>query len=358
MAVLIAATTVDAVDVELASAKPAHTVRHVPMAALRPRLVTDRVPLAGDVVLARVTEVGQHKRIELVGGRKADLFAGDTVLVAYGARYAPDQYEAAIPDGLGPCQLVAAGGIAAVVQSSHAMMTTATQLEPLGLLVDVDDRTVNLRDHAPIVPRNVRQPCGPPWTVLVAGTAMNAGKTTVAAHIVKGLSRMGYRVGAAKVTGTGSGGDTWLMRDAGAVRVVDFTDGGYASTFQVPANEVTALAGALLDELAAEPVDPVDAVVVELADGLLQTETAGLLATPEFTGRVDAAVFAAGDALGGVMGVQRLIDLGLPVRMASGRFTAAPLAVREARAALGVPVVLSKDFAEPEVVGRLIAPAT
>ena len=43
--------------------------------------------------------------------------------------------------------------------------------------------------------------------LIVAGTAMNAGKTTAAARLIKGLQRAGLRVGAAKVTGTGAGGD-------------------------------------------------------------------------------------------------------------------------------------------------------
>jgi hypothetical protein len=189
--------------------------------------------------------------------------------------------------------------------------------------------------------------------VLVAGTAMNAGKTTVAANLVRGLSGGGVRVGGAKVTGTGAGGDTWLMSDAGAARVLDFTDGGYVSTFGVPVGELTALAHALVGELAAESVD---VVVIEVADGLLQPDTAGLLSAPDFAGLVDAVVFAAGDALGAVAGVHRLTELGLPLRMVSGRFTAAPLAVAEARAAFDLPVVVSKDFADPAVARLLLRP--
>lgn len=337
--------------VELASTKAAHTVRHVSTSALKPRLVTDRVPAAGDVVLARVTALGQHRRLELRSGRKAELFVGDKVLVAYGARYAPDQFEAVVPGNLGPCELVAAGGVAAAVRSSHATMAGATRLEPVGLLADETGRTVNLRDFAPVTRFPLPVPGKRPRTVLVVGTAMNAGKTTVAANVVKGLCGKGMRVGAAKVTGTGSGGDTWLMADAGAARVLDFTDGGYVTTCGVPVDELGALATALIGELAAEQAD---AVVVEVADGLLQPETAGLLCRPEFTALVDAVVFAAGDALGAVAGVRRLTELGLPLRMVSGRFTAAPLAVQEAQAVIPLPVVPSKDFADPAVVGALL----
>jgi hypothetical protein len=57
-------------------------------------------PRAGDVVLARVEKIGQHPRIELPDGRRATLFTGDEVLVAYGNRYAPDQFEAEVPRDL------------------------------------------------------------------------------------------------------------------------------------------------------------------------------------------------------------------------------------------------------------------
>ena len=51
------------------------------------------VPRAGDVVLARVDKLGQHAAIMLPDGRRASLFEGDEILVAYGDRYAPDQFE-------------------------------------------------------------------------------------------------------------------------------------------------------------------------------------------------------------------------------------------------------------------------
>src|SRR5471032_1016918 len=51
------------------------------------------VPHAGDVVLARVHKLGQHAAIQLPDGRRATLFEGDEILVAYGDRYAPDQFE-------------------------------------------------------------------------------------------------------------------------------------------------------------------------------------------------------------------------------------------------------------------------
>jgi hypothetical protein len=71
---------------------------------------SDVAPVAGDVVLARVAGLGQHQRLESPHSRRQTLFPGDEVLVAYGHRYAPDQFEAEVPADLGPVHLIAAGG--------------------------------------------------------------------------------------------------------------------------------------------------------------------------------------------------------------------------------------------------------
>lgn len=177
-------------------------------------------PTAGDLVIARVTRLGLHQRIELPTGRRSNLYEGDHILVAYGARYAPDQFEAVVPDDLGPCELVAGGGVAARVLSRHREVREATRITPVGLLVDRGGQILNLRRWA----IQERGRVGNPLVIAVVGTSMNAGKTTAASKLIRGLVRSGLRVGAAKVTGTGSGGDVWSMLDAGACEVVDFTD--------------------------------------------------------------------------------------------------------------------------------------
>ena len=55
-------------------------------------------PNAGDVVLARVTEIGKHKRLEGHNSRRQTLFLGDTIVVSYGSRYAADQFLAVLPN--------------------------------------------------------------------------------------------------------------------------------------------------------------------------------------------------------------------------------------------------------------------
>lgn len=133
--------------------------------------------------------VGHHRRIELRNGRKAELFPGDEIVVCYGNRYAPDQFEATVPDDLGQCHLVAAGGLASRCLTRHASAHEATIIEPVGLLADADCRPVNLaRWSLQPVATDHRPP-----TVAVLGTAMNAGKTSTAASLVHGLAGAGLR---------------------------------------------------------------------------------------------------------------------------------------------------------------------
>ena len=305
-------------------------------------------PRAGDLVLAEVTSLGQHTRLELPSGRRAQLYRGDEIVVAYANRYAPDQFEAEVPLDLDDCHLVAAGGIASRLISRNSRIKRPTRIRPLGLIGDTQGRPLNLREWA-LDSRSIPKTLPP--VIVVAGTAMNAGKTTAAASLIKGLVRAGKRVGAAKVTGTGAGGDYWQMTDAGAAEVVDFTDAGYASTYLLASHEVEKVFLRLLSHLSNQGMD---AIVVEVADGILQAETADLLASPGFSYYCERLVFAAGDAMGAVAGAQWLLARGLEVGALSGSLTTSPLAVREASTALGLPVLSKRELAEPDIAVGLI----
>ena len=93
-------------------AKKAFVTRRVPTNDMETLISGNLRPSPGDLLLATVQELGKHKRLELRNGRRARLNPGDEIVVAYGNRYAPDQFEALISEDLGACDLVAAGGIA------------------------------------------------------------------------------------------------------------------------------------------------------------------------------------------------------------------------------------------------------
>ena len=290
-------------------------------------------PQPGDLALTTITRIGHHKRLELRDGRRAHLFAGEDVVVVYGNRYAPDQFEAIIPDQLVPCHLVAAGGIASQMVFKHDAVRNPTQLTPVGLISDTSGRIVNLRDFAlpPMAMIDRRPP-----VIAVAGSSMNAGKTTAAAGLIRGLTLAGLRVNAGKATGTGAGCDIWHFKDAGAKRVMDFLDTGHPSTYLLPPSQVKRNFLTLLSHLSEAGTD---IIVIEIADGLYQSETAALIASNTFARHVDAVVFAALDPLSGVHGVARLRSWGVKTVAVSGVVTRSPLSMRELQDAIDLPIL-------------------
>ena len=328
-------------------AKAAYTTRRADFGNVEQLLNNGARPKIGDLILARVEKIGQHQRIELANGRRARMFVGDEIVVAYGNRYAPDQFEAMIPDRLTTCHLVAAGGIASQFLTKHSAMKDPTVIAPIGLLGNAQGRPINLADFA-MKTINCKQ--SRPLTLAVVGTTMNAGKTTTAASLIKGLRKAGIRTGAAKISGTGSGGDIWFMKDSGAEPVLDFVDAGFPSTYNIDFNDVERIVTTLVSNLYAAGVE---AIVLEVADGLYQKETAKLMSSNVFRRNVDGIIFAASDAMGAKAGIEWLHQFDVPILAISGALTRSPLAIREAREAVDMEV-LTKEALSSATVADLI----
>lgn len=319
------------------------------MCALR----TDLVPKSGDLVLARVERLGQHFRLHLPNGRSKSLWPGDEIVVAYADRYAPSQYEAFVPGDLGPCNLAAAGGIAARVVASNAKLgKRPTEIEPIGLIcADPDAPALNLADFAlPALPRADRLIT----TLAVVGSAMDSGKTSALAHLAKGVSRLGVKVGYAKLTGTAAGGDPWLLVDAGADPVLDFTDLGFASTYRIPTSTLERVCEQLVLRLQRAGAE---VALLEIADGLFQPETAALLASARLRSLVDGLLYASVDALGAAHGAGLIHAQGHRLLGLTGMLAAAPLLVREAQRATDLAVYDRSELADASVAAKLLAAA-
>jgi hypothetical protein len=331
----------------------AHTTRRV----LRQQALSigrqPMAPRAGDLILARIDALGFHRALQLPDGRKRNLFPGDEIVVAYGNRYASNQFEAIVPKTFGPCHLVAGGGVAAKARSWHARISNGpTVITPVGYVLDADDRRVNLTDYAMVALDHPPSPT--PVTLAVVGSSMDAGKTGTCAFLVRGITQAGLRVGYAKVTGTGAGGDSWLLNDAGANPVLDFTDVGHVSTYRLPLPELERVLVNLVSHVARTEVD---AIVLEIADGVLQQETAALLQSRVFSDLVGGVMLAAGDATGAVACNDWLARHNIPVLGLGGVLTAAPLQRSEAEAATGLPTYTREDLAQAQVARAILAKA-
>ncbi len=332
-------------------AKRSFVTRRVPENDMYGLLYEGAKPKRGDLVLARITELGHHKRIERIDGRRARLYPGDEVILCFGDRYAPDQFESKVPDSMSPCHMVAAGGIASEALCWHKRISGPTEIEPIGLITNAAGKVLNIADYAlqlPVTP--LPEADHIPCTVVV-GTSMNAGKTTTAAHLIHGLNKAGYKVGAMKITGTGAGGDLWLMQDSGAHQVLDFTDAGFPTTFNAPADQVVSVFEILSNALINMGCN---ALVVEIADGLYQQETQQILQYSSFKTRFNGVLFAAREAMGASGGAEWLLQEGYQVLGISGQICASPLAQREAAQVLSLPVYDLDTLSCPEIAPGLL----
>lgn len=308
-----------------------------------------RVVRPGDVVLAEVTKLGQHRRLQLASGRYRALNVGDLFIAAAGCRYAADQFE-----GRGeirsdePCALLAGGGVVGVLETQNAAMGMPTAVRLIGVVADTAGKRITLGRYGQ--PANGERP---PRVIAVVGSGMNAGKTTAAAALVRGLHRSGLRVGAIKATGTGSFGDLQAYDDAGAHWVGDFALTGMASTYRQPVERLAADIDTLLAHAGQQGCQ---AAVVEIADGLLQPETRALLTDPRSRQWIDGMLYAASDALSALGGLDLLARWGWKPLAVSGLVTRAPLAVRELQAARPIDVWGREELADPALANRLVLP--
>ena len=295
---------------------------------------------SGDLILARVVEVGQHRGIQLTSGRRASLFPGDLIVMPCAARYAPDQFEGLAEISAAGADMLAGGGCLGRAVAKNERVRHATRVLPLGCLADRAGQTLNLERYA--LGDALFQTTVP--VIAVVGTAMNSGKTLATAQLSHGLRLAGLRVGAIKATGTGSFGDYHQYLDSGAHFVADFSDAGMATTYLMPLDRVKSGIDRLL--YAAEQA-ACDVVVMEIADGILQRETAALMQDAALRARLSGLVFACGDAVAACGGVERLRSLGHKVDVLTGLVSCSPMASAEAQQATGVRVITKNDLADP-----------
>jgi hypothetical protein len=269
------------------------------------------------------------------------------VVAACGARYAADQFEGVARIDAEGADLLAGGGCIGTLRVRHAGMKRPTRVVPLGLLANAEGRVLNLAGYA-------LAPVGRPATLPalgVVGAGMNAGKTTAVAALVHGLGRAGYRVAALKATGTGAFGDYNAYVDAGAHHVADFTDTGMVSTYLETPERIARSLDTLLAEAARTGCD---VAVVEFADGVLQRETAALLADATVRAAFAGFLYAVPDALAGLGGCVALRGMGIEPVALTGRISQSPLSVNEVEQATGLPVLGRELLADPAPAAALL----
>jgi hypothetical protein len=302
--------------------------------------ITWRAPqgaLPGDLLLCEVVRTGLHGRVETTAGSRQKLYAGDRIVCALANRYATSLLEAVARTDNDHADMVSASGLCGTVIAGTAKTANPTRLRLIARAY-INDHPLNLR-------RLPRAAVGPPGTepqwIIVVGSAMDTGKTTACASLIRGLVDAGHTVGAAKLTGTASGRDFGSYRDAGAHPVVDFLDAGWASTAGCTPDELRDITNYLNARLRASSVT---FGVIEIADGLLQRETRLVLETINASNPEPKVVVTTRESIAAAAAVAWLTSIGLEVVALTGLLTNSPLARKEAEFASGVTTVRTNEL--------------
>lgn len=297
----------------------------------------DKTPEAGDLVYGRIAHLVQHVALENKQGRIHAMNEGTRAIFVLGNRYAPDYYEGFVPEELPKeLDLLARSGIIGTAKTRSTMVKDPTQVKVLGYVCDSEGKVLNTRQFNKIIPKTTVKSANRARLILSVGTSMNSGKSYTAAACCWAVSTMGHTVRAAKVTGTASLKDILLMEDNGASPVADFTYLGYPSTYMLSEDEVLGIFNTLDLKYANSPRNY---WVVELADGILQRETAMLLHSPDVRSRIYKLIFNARDAFAAIGGLTILKnEFDLVPDAISGICSSSPLGIRELQGYTDLPI--------------------
>lgn len=269
----------------------------------------------GGVIAARVlTAKSTYNTLELPSGRFSQVKPGDVIAGALGHRKALFGYSGHVPDAVAPgdkLHVLNLGGVIGVHDGGSPDLGAPFEVEVLGQVL-----------HFPIlgerigVPAHISQGALPTEerldvqgipVVAIVGSCMSAGKTAAACSLVQSFNHRGLRVSAGKTTGVSLRRDIHAMADAGARKVLIFTDLGIVTTTPETAPRA---ARTILTDLARERPD---VIVLELGDGLLGLYGVHeILASEDLRSSFAAVVLAASDpvaAWGGARLLRERYDL-------------------------------------------------
>lgn len=255
----------------------------------------------GDYVIGEITNTGNDQmQIELTNGRMRSFMKGDLVAGALGERYATleatGSWREVEEDGI--MHLLTGGGLMGKCTSKSVYLPNLIEIKYMGHMIR-EGSISKMDDFVKTVPfQKFNLP-----VVLLVGTSMSAGKTTVARIIVNQLKRAGLEIVAGKLTGACRYRDTLSLKDVGAGHIFDFVDIGLPSTIY-PRERFRKKLGQLLSRIQEIQAD---VAVIELGASPLEPYN-GDIAFEELKNSVKCTVLCASDPYA-VYGVMKSFNL-------------------------------------------------
>ncbi|MGH1375674.1 MAG: hypothetical protein ACRBCK_04920 [Alphaproteobacteria bacterium] len=275
----------------------------------------------GTVLAAEVLEdKSLYNELELPSGRMSKLKKGDIIAVALGQRRALKGFVGNLPTSLKPgdiIHLLNFGGVAGECTSANLKeVGDPLRIRVLGGIAR-KGKQLNINQKMVYMPKDTMKSDVP--LIIVTGTSMDSGKTTVATEIIKALTRMGMRLAGTKLTGVGALRDLYKMQDYGVYNAVSFVDAGIPSTANIDDETIVRMTKGAIDHLSK---DKPDAIIIEFGDGLMgRYGVNAILETPEIQKNVRLHIGCAGDPVGAIGLAKGCTEIGLPIDVISGPVT-------------------------------------
>jgi hypothetical protein len=311
-------------------------------AGLKPEVIVgpQLVAAEGYILAVRVlNDKSSYNTVEDLAGRMISLRGGDVLAGTLGSRRALRGYAGEVPDQIAvgdTLDVLNLGGILGRCTSVNPEIGPPFQAEVLGAILtfpEIGDRVgtpAHIREHSVPIADTLKERIP---VVYVAGTCMDAGKTVAATELVRGLTRAGHRVAAAKLTGVSLMRDSLSMIDAGAVAALTFNDAGAPST---RAGMTVPIAKGLFNRLAQSKPD---LIVAELGDGILgEYGVQDILRDPELQRVRGALILAAPDPVA-CWGAKQILhgEYHITITAVTGPATDNEVGRRYVRSELGLP---------------------
>ena len=273
----------------------------------------------GDVVLVKTLSVNpRYDILETIDG-EVKLKPNKTILGVLGNRQGTRGITGKIPsNGIKTgekANILNMGGVIGKATSAIQEIGTPTKVEVIGILKD-SQKNVNIGDYAPIKLNSSLSSSIPLF--FVVGSDMNTGKTQAAICAIKGAKKLGFKVGAAKLTGVSRRDDIIEMKKSGADVVYDFTDAGLPST--VGETEIVlSSAKSIINSLNTHKID---LIIAELGGGLLDHyNVKTILADPSIAKATTGIVITANDIVAAWGSTKILEEFGYKILAVMGPVT-------------------------------------
>ena len=284
-------------------------------------ITTEVSPEMGTVLAVQVLQDKPiYNELELPTGRLSKLKKDDIIAVALGERMAMKGFAGRLPKSLkvdDVIHLLNMGGVAGICTSANVQeVGEPLRIRVLGGIAR-DGKLLNINQvklFEPVASMKNDTPL-----IIINGSSMDSGKTTVAAEVIKTLTRIGMRLAGVKLTGVGAMRDLYKMEDYGVYESVSFVDAGITSTANIDEKIMVNIAKGALEHLSrGQP----DAIMVEFGDGIMgRYGVMPILKDLEIQKNVRLHIGCARDPVGAIKLAEECAKIGLPIDVISGPIT-------------------------------------